>query len=656
MKIKLLHKSLWGFMAFSCLYATASETNMTPTYLNHKIVNEAPVAVEATNVMNTTFGAQWTAVAGATAYRLDVSATPFGQSPNETYLFENLPVGNVTYYTVTGLAPATPYYYRVRAVDDEGASANSNIVGVITTDFTIWNGSEWSDRVPTAGINAIINGLYDNGSQGSFTAKNLTVNNGGSVVVRTGTNMTVVNSVINNSTPNAFIVENNANLLQLAAVNTNSGEIIVKRNAAMRRLDYVYWSSPVVGQNLGLFSPATLTNRFFVIDEAANNFAAVNPALNDFTPAKGFMIRAPNNFPDMPQTFYGSFEGSPNNGTVTIPLTFNGQGYNLIGNPYPSTINASAFLRQNPEINTLYFWTHTAQGSERGANYATVNATGGTSSSMTNPVSETPNGTIQVGQGFVAKVSAPVTAVFANTIRIANNQNQFFRTETAEQNRLWLNLLDENNMYSQALIGYVSDATDGEDSQFDGTVIDASGTQLYTTIGNETPYAIQGKALPFHQTDMVAVGFMTDQVGSYTIALDHFDGIFAEGQDIFLKDNETNVVTNMKTDSYTFISAIGNFPSRFSIQYMNSTLGTTITEEVSNDVIVFAKDSAIEILSAVQPIVKLAVFDLSGRLLYSDNDVNSKTLALKILSPSQSLLLFQITDANGTTVTKKLLF
>lgn len=87
-----------------------------------------PVAQPGTNVTDTSFTASWSAVTGATAYRLDVSTDSlFGTF---TGIYNNLDVGNVTSYRVAGLATGQRYYYRVRAITSSGTSANSNTVGV----------------------------------------------------------------------------------------------------------------------------------------------------------------------------------------------------------------------------------------------------------------------------------------------------------------------------------------------------------------------------------------------------------------------------------------------------------------------------------------------------------------------------------------------
>jgi phosphodiesterase/alkaline phosphatase D-like protein len=59
------------------------------------------------------FIANWSRVSGATDYRLDVSTS----NSFTTYVrgYQNLSVGNITSFPVTGLAGHTTYYYRMRA-------------------------------------------------------------------------------------------------------------------------------------------------------------------------------------------------------------------------------------------------------------------------------------------------------------------------------------------------------------------------------------------------------------------------------------------------------------------------------------------------------------------------------------------------------------
>ena len=88
----------------------------------------APTAQAATGVTSNSFTANWSSAIGATGYRLDVSPTNTFASFLSGY--NNLDVGNVLSRTVTGLTPGATYYYRVRAYNSAGTSANSATVAV----------------------------------------------------------------------------------------------------------------------------------------------------------------------------------------------------------------------------------------------------------------------------------------------------------------------------------------------------------------------------------------------------------------------------------------------------------------------------------------------------------------------------------------------
>jgi RHS repeat-associated protein len=92
---------------------------------------DPPVANAAIQINPTWFTANWTYVSGATSYRLDVASNSSFSPEAILTNYNNLQVSGNN-QQVTGLAMATTYYYRVRAVNDVGTSANSNTISVTT--------------------------------------------------------------------------------------------------------------------------------------------------------------------------------------------------------------------------------------------------------------------------------------------------------------------------------------------------------------------------------------------------------------------------------------------------------------------------------------------------------------------------------------------
>lgn len=90
-----------------------------------------PVAAPATDVSAIGFTANWAASADALGYALDVAT----DSTFTTFVsgYNNFNVGNNLSASLTGLVSGTTYYYRVRAVNAAGASANSATISVLVT-------------------------------------------------------------------------------------------------------------------------------------------------------------------------------------------------------------------------------------------------------------------------------------------------------------------------------------------------------------------------------------------------------------------------------------------------------------------------------------------------------------------------------------------
>jgi hypothetical protein len=526
----------------------------------------------------------------------------------------------------------------------------------ITVSTTTYSGGAWTNGAPNATTSAVISDNFT--STGSdITACSLTINNNAVVLISSGDSVTLGGALI--AEPGSAVTfENNANLLQSGTTNTNSGNVLVKRNSsALKRLDYALWSSPVSGtQTLADFSPETLTNRFYTYNTTTNLYNTVATS-GTFQTAKGYLIRMPNNHPTTATIWNGQFSGVPNNGdySYTMQDIAVGQRFNLVGNPYPSPINANSFVSANSTNITgaLYFWRKT--NNALSPSYCTWTTIGFTSNGEAEVFD--PNNIIQTGQGFFVEASGNGTALnFTNSMRVDDHANQFFRDQNSansETNRFWLNALNASGSFSQALIGYVPSATQGYDATIDGKYINDGDIALTSLIGADK-FAIQGRALPFNANDVVPMSFKATTAGNYSIAIDHADGLFSGSQAILLKDNVTGTIQDLKTGSYTFASAAGTFDSRFEILYQQP-LDVDLPIFNENQVIIY-KNPADELVINTGKILmdSVKIFDIRGRLVQERKAINASEMVINA-GLANEVLLVKITSQDGITVTKKVI-
>lgn len=587
--------------------------------------------------------------------------------------YQNLTVTG-TSIQVTGLEPATTYYYRVRAVAGENTSVNSNVISVETGIINIWNGTAWTlGTPPTIDDEAAIEGDYNTAEEGEFAASLLTVNSG-TFIIAESTSITVDGAVINNGAAEDFIIENNANLIQVNN-DANTGDIyIIKNGSPLYRLDYTIWSSPVISQNLNSFSPNTLEERFYVYDTEADEYLSIDPAANNFEPGAGYLIRMPNGYPNSGDTagyndgetavsFEGIFTGTANNGMISVPLSIAGGGYNMVGNPYPSPINIYDFYDLNTgaidQGSALYFWRKT--NDPNASSYATItklayaeNEAVGGDTGGTTFIGNPEEWVINPGQGFFVQAATGVDLVFTNTMRRNVNNGQFFRTSEDESiSRIWLDVSGSESGFSQSVIGYTDVTTNGLDYGWDGKAINSGGLAFYSLV-NETQLSIQART-QFAVTDVVPMGYRADVAGNYTIKLSETDGLFAGDQDVFIKDNVTGAVHNLKDSDYTFATSEGTFNDRLEVVYQNESLSTDNQVLNVNNVIVYKSGNAISINTGNVQMTGVNVYDVRGSLLYSQTGVNATETTIDNLNSQQQVLIINISTDKGE-VSRKIVF
>lgn len=622
----------------------------------------------------------WTAI----SYNPNYDTSPSYQIANDEYYYidfvnnENLEGG--TYYYASRFQRNGSSVYTYGGTDEvntnssggiwgtTNANGKVNVSGVVkVVDEVIWDGTQWKwfdDDEGTSGawktivepnqkLKAKIEGNYP-ASAPSFTCKKLTIDNGVSVTIGAGKYIRVINEIVNNNaSASQFTVESDGGLIQVNDASVNTGNITVKRNAIMKRLDYNYWGSPVLGQNLRSFSSGTLYTRFYVYNESNDYFDGIfaknlypdgtqsltpleNSATYNYVPGKGYAVRAPNNYTTSVATFNGAFVGVPNNGEITFNLQHTKQGFNLVSNPYPSNIDFDALYSANQTkiYQTAYFWTNVnpnpiMQGSNypsqyKGVdyynNYAVYNGSGGVAATSTGAAgvgSATPNNFIKIGQGFIIKAKPAGNnqpLIFKNNIRTEDTTGIFFNSKIANSkpDRFWLTLSTPLGVNNDLLIAYKENATNDFELDYDAPLLTSPPDSFYSVLGDQK-LMIQGRKYPLVIDDKVILGQRFYQDGIYKIAIKAKEGIFASGQNIYLKDKLNGTFTNLQTTDYTFNATQGESTDRFEIVYQpEGALGTS--ENIKYGLRVY-QSGEYYVIEADKAFKEVKVYDASGRLL-----------------------------------------
>ncbi|RZJ35983.1 MAG: choice-of-anchor D domain-containing protein [Flavobacterium sp.] len=581
------------------------------------------------------------------------------------------------------------YYCQVR---ENGATCYtaSNAVKIDEALTVTWNGSGWSPSAPTSSNIAVINGNYNTAINGNIDACSVTVNSGFTLSIAANNYVAIQNDLTVSNTATLFVADD-ASLVMIddAGIVTNNGTMKVeKTTSAYNRFDYTYWSSPVVAATIGGTFPTWRLDYAFQFATANyadvvapfdgfddDNNAWVNvPAATAMTKGKGYAVMAPTTG-TFPTTSTVVFTGAVNNGVVSIPLALSGNGasnsddFNLVGNPYPSAIFANDFINANANFSgTLYFWTHRTgiSSSNPGpdsnnfitVDYAMYNLSGGTSSGTGSP---TPTGYVASGEGFFIDAQSATNLVFNNSMRNKlYNNSQFYRTpqhiegEAPPRDRIWLNMENEQGLFSQQLIGYFPEATAAFDRGYDGVVNQTENSiSFYSFIENDK-YRIQGKS-SFDPFDIVPLGYNANIAGTFKIRIDNSEGNLATTS-VYLEDKQLGVVHDLKQAPYLFTTAAGTFNDRFVLRYTDNALGQAENSSLTNDVIAYVSGGQIIIRSASEPLHSVVVSDVVGRTVFQANTIGSAEYSITNLRSSDQPLILRILTQSGKVFTRKVIF
>ncbi|RZJ68549.1 MAG: choice-of-anchor D domain-containing protein [Flavobacterium sp.] len=595
---------------------------------------------------------------------------------------------------ITNIAGLDGYQFYCQ-VRENGATCYtaSNAVMILGSGTVTWNGTAWTPSAPTVSTPAVIDGDYNTTTNGDFEACSLTVLGTRTLTVSANHYISIVNDLTVNANGTLNVL-NNGSLVMVddAGIVTNNGTMQVSRTTQpFVKYDYTYWSSPIASATIGTTFPGWRMDYSWIFqtanysdvtgpngtgpadgfDDNLDTWIHTTPA-TVMTPANGYVIMGPTNLPSYPATSTVTFSGRVNNGIVTIPLAMSANAaatdddFNIIGNPYPSSVFADDFINLNTNTSgTVKFWTHQAPVSNTApgpyqsnfvtSDYAMYNLSGGTASGTGSTI---PTGMIATGQGFLVEALAGTNVIFNNSMRDKSQINTNFYRQSqntalaAQKDRVWVNFKHSIGLFSQQLVAYIEGATLDYDRGYDGKASKSGNAVSFYSFIETEKYRIQGRP-SFTTSDIVPMGYSTTLPGTYTITIDHAEGQLNESsQPIYIEDKLLNIIHDLKESDYVFTTELGTFNDRFQLRYTTESLGTPDVGSL-DQVGILSSNQMIRVKSRTD-IKSIEVIDMLGRSIFKKTDINAVEFDTRLEIAKQALLV-KVILTNGSSVTKKII-
>ncbi|MFK5890100.1 MAG: T9SS type A sorting domain-containing protein [Flavobacteriaceae bacterium] len=535
---------------------------------------------------------------------------------------------------------------------------------------TDWNtAGNWSGGIPTNATTISIPNVTNMPIISTATtavANNLTIDLSASLTLNSGGNLTISSNITNNGT---FTVNSDATTSgSLIVTTTATGNITYKRY--MTGVDKWHLiAAPVGGQdintfvttgsnNVGFQSPnysltpydntvakgvSGIWNHWTSDGSGAGNISGAG----SFVAGKGYeVLRTANGT----MAFTGTVPVLKVSISVTNPVSNN--AWNLIGNPFPSSIPAN----NNANTNNNFLTVNT---SVMDANFVALYLWNPTTSLYDKIINNASSATyIAPGQGFFVKsVAAGGTVDFTTAMR-TNQLAVAFQKMSSATPSITL-IADDGNKTKTTDIKYIAGKSLGLDPGYDAGLFDASGGNftLYTKLVEDNGVNFMLQVLPdsIYDTTIIPIGLDADVGSEINFKADISN--LPIGKKVFLEDKLLNTVTELNaTDkTYTFtLTTQEQGTGRFFLhtQDNQSTLATQEFNTLGISVIVQPKNNSIRILGNINGTTKLAIYDMLGRNIFSIEYKLSNDNELSIPPMTQGIYIVKVESEKGNYSTK----
>lgn len=448
----------------------------------------------------------------------------------------------------------------------------------------------------------------------------LTINSGKILKIKADKNLTVTGIISNYAGTTGLVLKSDATGTASLLHNTLDVPVTVERYITGIAEDWHFLSAPVsnqsisgswipsgtygngTGYDLYIFNEPTPCWTYHLNTSVDPTWESIHPTSN-FVKSRGYLYstQAPNPT--------NEFIGLLNNGVISYPITNESpdpvdQGFNLIGNPYPSSIDwksVTGWSRPNLVASgggyDMWMWNPAAN------NYGVFNSIGDVG---TNEVTQY----IAPAQGYFIRANSNGNISVSNEIRVHTGASNWLRTKSTDTNSLKIRITSNGGHgFDEVLL------------QFGYEQNEAGALKLFSQ--NESAPSVYLNYLSkdlsvLYLTDTIEnskipLQFRAGQDGSYTLSIDAETAAYNV---LLLEDKKTKIITDLKTNStYEFIGLKNDASERFVLHFKPITIET---EDLP--IAIFYDGNEINVdLMLVNEQTDIKIYDTLGKLLLSKN-------------------------------------
>ena len=336
-----------------------------------------------------------------------------------------------------------------------------------------------------------------------------------------------------------------------------------------------------------------------------------------------------------------SFTGTINTSDVTLAMTSNSNGFNLLGNPYPSyvagnenadgTNNILTINSANLTENTLWFWNQSTD-----------------SYNQINHASSAKH--IAPGQGFFVSATGSVNLSITEAMQSHQGTDSFQRLTTRPEIEL---TLSNDSAIRHADIYYIEGTTTGWDNGYDSSIFGGVTNEfaIYTHAvanGNGRNLGIQSLPPNNYENMVVPVGINAEAGTSITI--DASKNNFPSGINIYLEDKQDNTFTLLDTDA-NFSTTLENSLSGIGRFYLHTTSGVLSAPDfdINTNVSIYtSSNDNLRIIGIQDGTATVQLYNILGREIFKTSFEGNGVNDINLNNIPVGIYIVKLATENGT--------